>query len=73
MNDLWKYNYENDTWIWISGNNKLDQKAVYGIKGIPDHRNNPGSRHSSYTWIDIENQKLLMFGGYGYNSDDSGN
>lgn len=73
LNDLWRCNIEIDTWTWISGSNKLNQKAVYGIRGKPDEKNIPGSRHSSYTWMDIENQKLSMFGGYGYSEDEPGN
>ncbi|MFC1671243.1 beta strand repeat-containing protein, partial [Spirochaetota bacterium] len=54
-------------WIWISGNNIVNQSGVYGTKDITDPANKPGSRSSSVSWIDSSGN-LWLFGGAGYDS-----
>jgi N-acetylneuraminic acid mutarotase len=63
LNDLWKFNGE--VWIWISGSNVINEKGVYGTKGVPDPNNVPGARCNIASWIDSENN-LYLFGGEGY-------
>ena len=63
LNDLWMYDGTN--WIWISGNNIINQKGIYGTKGIASSSNIPGARYSSISWID-SNNNLWLFGGIGF-------
>lgn len=63
LNDLWKFDGTN--WTWISGSNDIEQLGVYGSKGVADSLNVPGSRHGSISWTD-ENDNLWLFGGSGY-------
>lgn len=70
LNDLWKFDGTN--WTWISGSNVGTQGGVYGTPGIADPGNAPGGRNVSVSWID-ENDNLWLFGGYGYDANyDSG-
>ncbi len=63
LNDLWQY--DGTYWIWISGNNIIDQPSVYGTKGIPFAYNVPGARNKGVSWIDPDDN-FWLFGGYGY-------
>ncbi|NHI91836.1 MAG: galactose oxidase [Candidatus Lokiarchaeota archaeon] len=69
LNDLWKFDGAN--WTWMSGSDYINQKGYYGEKGVADAINVPGARSSSISWID-QNGSLWLFGGYGYNNDTSG-
>jgi hypothetical protein len=68
LNDLWKYDPATNMWTWVNGDNTVDQKAVYGTKGLADNNNKPGARYGGRTWKDL-NGNLWLFGGYGF--DDS--
>jgi hypothetical protein len=63
LNDLWKWDGTNLT--WVSGSNAANQNGVYGTKGVPDAANAPGSRQYAVTWRDASGN-LWLFGGYGY-------
>ena len=66
LNDLWKFDGQN--WTWISGSNLTNQQGNYGIQGISSSSNVPGSRYSAISWIDMNNS-LWLFGGEGYDAD----
>lgn len=63
LNDLWKYDGTN--WTWLSGPNVGGWLGTYGTKGVPASGNLPGARHGSMTWRDAAGN-LWLFGGYGY-------
>jgi hypothetical protein len=65
FNDLWKFDGVN--WVWISGSNELEQKGIYGEKGIADSKNVPGGRYHPVSWIDSSNN-LYLFGGFGFDN-----
>jgi len=65
LNDLWKYDGYN--WTWISGSNYYNTLGNYGVQGISSSSNFPGARYSSIGWIDSNNH-IWLFGGYGYSS-----
>jgi N-acetylneuraminic acid mutarotase len=66
LNDLWKYDGTN--WTWISGNDLVDVKGIYGTKGLPSIANVPGGRWAPISWID-SNDILWLFSGAGWDSD----
>lgn len=68
LNDLWAYSIKDGVWTWISGSNETYQNGVYGIKGVPNKNNVPGSRGISTSWIDNEKNLLYLYGGNGYGS-----
>src|SRR5260221_1167918 len=70
LNDLWKYNIVTNEWTWMKGDNNIDLPGVYGIQGIADAANKPGSREYSVSWVDASGN-LWLFGGFGY--DELGN
>ena len=63
MNDLWKYS--NGSWTWISGNNTINIRGIYGTQGIPSSSNYPGARQSAVGVIDSSGS-FWLFGGLGY-------
>src|SRR5258708_13453502 len=62
MNDLWKFDGTN--WTWVSGSNVVSQTGVYGTKGTPSSSNVPGARNSAVSWTD-NGGNLWVFGGVG--------
>jgi N-acetylneuraminic acid mutarotase len=69
LNDLWKYDGTN--WTWVSGGNAVDQDGLYVTKGIAAPDNVPGSRNQAISWIDSAGN-LWLFGGYGIASGTTG-
>ena len=68
LNDLWKFDGTN--WTWMSGSTRNDAYAVmgnYGMLGVAAATNVPGGRDKSMTWRDSSGS-LWLFGGYGYDS-----
>jgi N-acetylneuraminic acid mutarotase/pimeloyl-ACP methyl ester carboxylesterase len=65
LNDLWKYNGAN--WTWVSGSNTVNQSGSYGTQGVAAAGNVPGARIGSVSWTDSSGN-LWLFGGYGYDS-----
>ncbi len=65
LNDLWKYDGTN--WTWVSGSKTSDQLGIYGTMGVAAAGNAPGARYNATTWIDASNN-LWLFGGLGYDS-----
>ena len=60
-NELWKYNPSTNIWTWVKGDS-LEQKGVYGIRGVSSPDNHPGTRIASLTWTDNSGD-LWFFGG----------
>lgn len=68
FNDLWKFNFSDSLWTWVSGDSVYNQPAVYGLQGVPSSSNNPGARSGFAAWNDsIDN--LYLFGGEGYDAN----
>jgi len=66
LNDLWKYEMGN--WTWIKGASTANQIGFYGTQGEDDPDNTPGARSSAVTWIDNLG-RLWLFGGTGYDGE----
>ncbi len=64
LNDLWKFDGTN--WTWISGGYDRNQSSIVGTIGVPNIGNIPGGRNRSVTWVDANNN-LWLYGGDGYN------
>jgi len=65
LNDLWKYDLSINQWTWIKGDNSINQYGIYGIQGIANAINKPGSRNIGATWVD-NSANLWLFGGSGF-------
>lgn len=65
LNDLWKYDPQNNTWTWIHGNNTTNVAGSYGTQGIPGSSNKPGGRYAARGCVD-DDGNLWLFGGAGY-------
>ena len=67
-NDLWKFNPLINQWTWMKGSDSVNQKGVYGFKGVSGPENVPGARGFGVaTWVDMSGN-LWLFGGNGYDS-----
>lgn len=70
LSDLWRYSHGHGTgdhgtggqWTWISGSNRANQPAVYGVRNVPDSANTPGARVNATTWVDAAGN-FWLFGG----------
>jgi N-acetylneuraminic acid mutarotase len=65
LNDLWKYN--SGQWTWVSGSKIVSQRGVYGTRGTPSASNIPGARWFGVTWTDPSGN-VWLFGGDGIDS-----
>jgi hypothetical protein len=64
LNDLWKYDGTN--WTWVSGSSiAVPHGGVYGTMGVAAGQNMPGARYGGVSWIDHDGN-LWLFGGWGY-------
>src|ERR1700683_792694 len=44
MGDMWRFNPVTLEWTWMTGTGQPNAQPVYGLQGIPDPANTPGSR-----------------------------
>ncbi|MEO5569734.1 MAG: kelch repeat-containing protein [Bacteroidia bacterium] len=63
-NDLWKYCYTSNIWIWQSGDSTLNPPGSWGTQGISNPANMPPGRGGAVGWTD-HNGHLYVFGGWG--------
>lgn len=71
LNDLWKF--DGAQWTWISGDaNASDLPGIYGTKGTPSPANLPGGRTQTASAVDSSG-RLWLFGGYGREGANYGN
>ena len=70
LNDIWQFNILTNEFVWIAGNNIIDQFGVYGTKDFYSASNVPGSRraHTSLLYGDT----MIIFGGSGYDNSSLG-
>ncbi|MCB9064781.1 MAG: hypothetical protein H6551_06510 [Chitinophagales bacterium] len=69
-NDIWMFDPVSKLWTWINGS-LTNTKARYGIQGIPDTLNSPGSLINTVAWK--HNNRLYVYGGQGYDTSTYGN
>ena len=60
LNDLWKFN--GAQWTWVSGSSTANQASSYGARGITSANNVPGARYDAISWIDASGN-FWLFGG----------
>jgi hypothetical protein len=61
LNDLWKYN--GGQWTWVSGSNSGNSAGSYGTQGSVSATNEPPARQASVAWLDNAGN-FWMFGGF---------
>jgi N-acetylneuraminic acid mutarotase len=62
LNDFWKFDIDENVWIWMAGSNARNKEPNYGSLGVPAVENIPDSR-SGATAVTDENDNLWLFGG----------
>lgn len=60
LNDLWKFDGAN--WTWVRGADVLGQRADYGTKGTAAPSNDPGARDGAAFWTDASGALWLYSG-----------
>jgi N-acetylneuraminic acid mutarotase len=63
LNDVWRFNPKEKTWTWISGDTLINQREVWGTRGVPAPGNKPGGRYEMAGFVDGKN--FYVFGGRG--------
>ncbi|HUY00342.1 MAG TPA: kelch repeat-containing protein [Candidatus Deferrimicrobium sp.] len=71
LNDLWRFNVSDVTWMWVSGNYSVNNYGMYGTKGVANPANVPGARNGGASWTDAGGN-FWLFGGQGYDNASSG-
>jgi hypothetical protein len=66
LNDLWKYNA--GEWTWMGGSHLADQVGTYGTLGKPSAANIPGARGQAVACTDASGN-LWLFGGHGFDAN----
>jgi len=69
LNDLWKFDGTN--WTWVSGSNLSGQSGSYGTLGQAATGNTPGARIGAATCVD-KSGNLWLFGGGGFDATGHG-
>ncbi|HYV91118.1 MAG TPA: T9SS type A sorting domain-containing protein [Chitinophagales bacterium] len=65
-NDLWKFDVDLQSWIWMHGNSTFNSPPVFGIQGIPSPLNTPGFRYfGGLSWTDFDGNFWLYSGTMG--------
>lgn len=64
-NDLWKFEKNNNTWIWIGGDSITNPLGHFGELGIQSITNLPGNKSNGVSWTD-SNNNFWLFGGATY-------
>ncbi|NBB20016.1 T9SS type A sorting domain-containing protein [Runella sp. CRIBMP] len=62
LNDLWKYNFATNRWVWMSGTQSYNHKGSYGTLRVPSVNNIPRARESAAGWVNKDGY-LVVFGG----------
>jgi N-acetylneuraminic acid mutarotase len=65
LNDLWRYDGTN--WTWVSGSNSVNRSGIYGARAAPTPANVPGGRSGAAARLDAQG-RLWLFGGDGYDA-----
>jgi hypothetical protein len=65
LNDLWKYNA--GEWTWVGGSNTGSQSGIYGTQGTASPNNVPGGRYTAVSWTDAPGN-FWLFAGNGYDA-----
>src|SRR5262249_13615844 len=60
--DLWRFS--SNSWSWVGGTNTSNAVGIYGVQGVSNSTNRPGSRYNGVTWT--YDNSFYLFGGYGY-------
>jgi len=69
LSDLWKYDPVSNEWTWMKGTGLPFQSPIYGMIGIPDPANTPGTRWlCAVSWVDTAGN-LWLFGDGHMNND----
>ncbi len=62
LNDLWKYDQSEGTWVWLKGATIPGALGTYGTLGTPAAANTPGARNVGVSWTDSSGMFWLLGG-----------
>jgi hypothetical protein len=60
-NDLWRFDVATYEWTWMKGDS-TNGVGIYGVRGVPDPANTPGSRSVYSKWTDSDHNFWLFAG-----------
>ena len=62
--DLWKFSFQDKTWVWESGVQTNGGGGVYPTLGSYSSSALPAARDAGMMWF--VDDRIYLFGGYGY-------
>lgn len=63
LSDLWVYDLTYNVWVWLSGSKELNQRNVFGTKGVASQSTKPGSRANLVGFFSKSKNTFIIFGG----------
>jgi N-acetylneuraminic acid mutarotase len=63
LNDLWKFDPTDQTWVWVAGQNTVNSAGDFGTQGVAAAQNSPGARGSASAHVDLGGNFWLFSGG----------
>ncbi|MCC5875124.1 MAG: hypothetical protein JJU11_02790, partial [Candidatus Sumerlaeia bacterium] len=68
LNDLWRYNIDEEEWTWMSGSSGFNNEGNFGSLGVPHLDNHPSGRNRGHMWAGPQNT-LWLYGGESSGND----
>ncbi len=65
FNDTWKFDRSTNQWVWMHGQQGINQPGSYGTVGIPSPSNCPTPRRIKWAW-ETGPDEIITFGAWGY-------
>jgi hypothetical protein len=72
LGDIWRFNFTSEQWTWVDGSIAWNFWSKPGTKNVEAASNVMGSRYGGFAFVDPENMKIYVYGGYGYATLSSG-
>ena len=65
LGDIWACNLTSNSWAFLYGPKAYDTRGVYGIRGVEETTNAPGSRFNHGAVYNSVDRCMYIFGGFG--------
>jgi hypothetical protein len=68
-NDVWRFNFSTNLWIWVAGNRTVNEEGRYEVLGQESPLNYPAPRQGHSMVYDPKTTLIYTFGGKGGTSN----
>ena len=63
LNDLWRFNPNNNRWTWVAGDSVINRPAFQSGLGVESSNNTPSARSAVSGWESADGRELYLYGG----------